>query len=456
MSSPPPLTPSDLDEVVRRHVDAVDAIDVHTHLLPPSHGKQLLFGIDELLTYHYLVAELFMVMPLSLTEEDSVRSPGENPSPEEFFAWKKEAQAELIFEELFVKRSPLSEACRGVITTLTKLGLGEQLRSAAQQGTPGKRLSALRAWFAEQDPEVYLEKVFRLAGLKYAVMTNIPFDPEEAKHWFPSAGSEAPPPIPSRLKPALRVDPLFAGSWSAICVALRAASYEETIEGCYKYIKDWVQRMRPVYLMASTPPGFKFSPIASTGTKRDATSTPIPSSQDLLTQVVMRVAQEEKLPIAIKVGAVRKANPALVMAGDAVEVADLSFLYEFCKAYPTVKFLVTVLSTCNQHELCVIARKFGNLHVYGCWWFCNNPSIIDQTTRMRLEMLGTAFTCQHSDARVLDQLVYKWRHSRDAISPVLVDQYRKLLASGWEVHENDVQRDVHLLFGGAYEAFMAK
>ena len=62
-----------------------------------------------------------------------------------------------------------------------------------------------------------------------------------------------------------------------------------------------------------------------------------------------------------------------------------------------------MLSVDNQHELCVLARKFGNLHVYGCWWFCNNPSIIEQTTRMRLEMLGTAFTCQHSDARVLEQ-----------------------------------------------------
>ena len=35
-----------------------------------------------------------------------------------------------------------------------------------------------------------------------------------------------------------------------------------------------------------------------------------------------------------------------------------------------------VLSVENQHELAVLARKFGNLHVYGCWWFCNTPSII--------------------------------------------------------------------------------
>lgn len=75
---------------------------------------------------------------------------------------------------------------------------------------------------------------------------------------------------------------------------------------------------------------------------------------------------------------------------------------------------------------------------------------------MRLEMLGTAFTAQHSDARVLDQLLYKWRHSRDVIGPVLAAQYRKLLGAGWKVSEADVKRDVELIFGGAYEAFLAK
>jgi len=75
---------------------------------------------------------------------------------------------------------------------------------------------------------------------------------------------------------------------------------------------------------------------------------------------------------------------------------------------------------------------------------------------MRLEMLGTAFTSQHSDARVLDQLLYKWTHSRAAIAPVLIEQYRKLAAAGWSLTKEDVQRDVAMLFGGSFEAFLAK
>jgi hypothetical protein len=34
-------------------------IDVHTHLFAPVFGSLGLWGIDELLTYHYLEAELF-------------------------------------------------------------------------------------------------------------------------------------------------------------------------------------------------------------------------------------------------------------------------------------------------------------------------------------------------------------------------------------------------------------
>jgi hypothetical protein len=52
----------------------------------------------------------------------------------------------------------------------------------------------------------------------------------------------------------------------------------------------------------------------------------------------------------------------------------------------------------------VLANKFRNLHLYGCWWYCNTPSIIKEVTAMRLEMLGLAFTAQHSDARVLEQV----------------------------------------------------
>jgi hypothetical protein len=72
---------------------------------------------------------------------------------------------------------------------------------------------------------------------------------------------------------------------------------------------------------------------------------------------------------------------------------------------------------------------------------------------MRLELLGLSFTPQHSDARVLDQIVYKWQHSRRLIAKVLVDTYSDLAQTGWQVSRAEIQRDVQDLFGGAFDRF---
>ena len=40
-----------IDDIVVSEVASALVIDIHTHLLPPSHGPLCLWGIDELLTY---------------------------------------------------------------------------------------------------------------------------------------------------------------------------------------------------------------------------------------------------------------------------------------------------------------------------------------------------------------------------------------------------------------------
>jgi len=79
--------------------------------------------------------------------------------------------------------------------------------------------------------------------------------------------------------------------------------------------------------------------------------------------------------------------------------------------------------------------------------------VIDEITRLRLELLGLSFTPQHSDARVLDQLIYKWTHFRRILARVLTDQYAHLRATGWEPTVDEIQRDVSDLLGGAFLRF---
>jgi hypothetical protein len=58
-----------LEETIKYYVNTTPAIDLHTHLFPSSHENLFLYGIDELLTYHYLVAEYFQTASVDMTPE---------------------------------------------------------------------------------------------------------------------------------------------------------------------------------------------------------------------------------------------------------------------------------------------------------------------------------------------------------------------------------------------------
>jgi hypothetical protein len=147
-------------------------------------------------------------------------------------------------------------------------------------------------------------------------------------------------------------------------------------------------------------------------------------------------------------------NRKLREAGDALGRADVTAIERLCADYPEVRFLVTFLSRENQHELCVTARKFSNLMPFGCWWFLNNPSIVSEITRERFELLGQSFIPQHSDARVLEQLIYKWKHARRQIGDALSVSYEQLLQNGRAVTREEIARDLTRLFSGNFNEWI--
>jgi len=173
----------------------------------------------------------------------------------------------------------------------------------------------------------------------------------------------------------------------------------------------------------------------------------------LVDECIVPVAAEHNVPFALMIGVKRAVNPALKLAGDGVARADVGAVERLCARHPKNKFMVTMLSRENQHDLCVAARKFPNLFVFGCWWFLNNPSLIEELTRMRIELLGLGVAPQHSDARVLEQVIYKWEHSRAIVAKVLEEKYCDLLAAGWRVDNAEIARDVARLFGGNFWEF---
>src|SRR5713226_4569095 len=91
--------PSAVEEVLA----STPFIDIHTHLYSPAFGKLGLWGIDELLTYHYLEAEFFR---------------SSSTTPEQYWKLSKRERADAIWRALFVDNSPISEATLGIIAVL--------------------------------------------------------------------------------------------------------------------------------------------------------------------------------------------------------------------------------------------------------------------------------------------------------------------------------------------------
>jgi hypothetical protein len=408
---------SELRARVESVVSSTPVMDMHTHLFPTEFNELCLYGIDELLTYHYLTAETLRSARIS---EDR------------FWQLSKTDQADLVWQTLFVENSPASEAARGIISVLDAFGLD----------TRAENLSEARAFFSSRRLSEHIDHVFDIARVSGVVMTNDPLDEVEGEIW--NGDKDGDP----RFKSSMRLDRLL-NDWERTLgvlgrrdFAVNADLDAQTVTELRRFLDKWIERMNPVYMGVSLPADFKF---------------PFDDARDrLLREVVLPTAREHELALTLMIGVRRRVNPKLREAGDGVGKADVTALERLCAEYSDVKFLATFLSRENQHELCVAARKFNNLMPFGCWWFLNNPSIVSEITRERLELLGTSFIPQHSDARVLEQLIYKWKHARKEIANALYDAYERLLSSGRAVTAEEISRDVARMFAGNFSDWIRR
>src|SRR5262245_62175827 len=218
---------------VEKAVATTPVYDIHTHLYDAAFGDLLLWGIDDLLVYHYLVSESFRYLDMPY---------------EAFWALSKTAQADVIWDALFVKHSPISESCRGVLTTLQRLGLDVKKRD----------LKSVRKWFSNWDPADYISQCMEVANVRQICMTNYQFDDEESPVWENGFKRH------ERFVAALRIDPLLL-SWTQTAPKLAQWGYDvspeltdKTISEVRRFLADWSQRIDAQYLMISLPPQFAY------------------------------------------------------------------------------------------------------------------------------------------------------------------------------------------------------
>ena len=299
IQSRPSVLNADLATTVEEVVARTPVYDIHTHLFAPAFGNLMLWGIDELLIYHYMLSEAFRFLDVPY---------------EQFWALSQTEQTDIIWNELFIKHSPISEACRGVLTTLNLLGLDVNQRD----------LPALRQWFSKQQPEAYLDHCMSLARVKQIGMTNSPFDEPERVVWESGFKSD------SRFMSGLRIDPLLV-DWQNTAKQLHGWGYDvredlsgQTMSEVRRFLSDWSQRMNSQYVMVSLPPSFMY---------------PAPGELTrLIDEAVVPHCREHKMPFALMIGVKRGVNPNLKMAGDGLGQSNLMALQNLCSEYPTAAF----------------------------------------------------------------------------------------------------------------------
>ena len=371
-------------------INSTPIFDLHTHLFPPKHDGYFLLGFKNLLNYHYLIAELLTATNI----EASI-----------FYSYNDEKKASIIWNELFEKRTPVSEACAGVLSILKELNIDINNKN-------------FLSICDEYDNKIQSDKnILDLSNVSSLVMTNNPFDLDE---WSLFNTNDWDKKI---YLASLRLDDLIL-------------DYEETL----KKAKDQTSNQENTIVAYLEKCYFQSNPVYAAISLNLETFHTI--FDDPLWKDILVWLENKNLPLSLMLGVKRAVNKDFGLAGDGIGDINLKELSNLCNLFPKNKFLVTCLSLNDQHELTVLARKHPNLRIFGFWWFMNQPTIIKQILKMRIDMLGFSFIPQHSDARVSDQLIYKWSHFKKILHPILLEYYQDLLDKNFPISENILQRDI--------------
>ena len=391
------LSSDNISDKLLNIINNTPIFDLHTHLFPPQHEGYFLLGFKNLLNYHYLIAELLTATNINASI---------------FYSYNDEKKASLIWNELFEKRTPVSEACSGVLSILKELKIELNKKS-------------FLSICDEYDNKIQSDKkIFDLSNVSSLVMTNNPFDLDE---WSLFNNSDWDKKI---YLASLRLDDLIL-------------NYEET----FKKAKDQTSNQEKSTIIAYLEKCyFQSNPVYAAVSLNLATFNKI--LDDSMWRDILVWLENKNLPLSLMLGVRRAVNKDFGLAGDGIGDINLKELSTLCTSFPRNKFLVTCLSLNDQHELTVLARKHPNLRIFGFWWFMNQPTIIKQILKMRIDMLGFSFIPQHSDARVSDQLIYKWNHFKKILHPILLEYYQDLLDKNFPISENILQRDINNLLSG--------
>lgn len=374
-----------IDFYLEKFVFSTKVVDIHTHLFPSKFKSFYKTGIVDLLNYHYLTAELFASSKIS---------------PKRYYNLSEIEKAKIVWNQIFINQTPMSTSALGVLKVIQKHDINPN----------NLKFEELLKEFEEN--KLSENEIFEIAGIKKVVMTNNPFDKKELEIL---TNNKDPKYLVS-----IRLDDFFDYKKnSKIMHELKIKKIN-----IFTFLRQLIKKFKPKYFALSTN---NFEEL---------------NFKNYFDQI-MQIIEKYNVPLMLLVGVKRGVNPDYGLAGDGLGKPDFEKLEGILRKYRKNKFLVTCLDHADHFKTIVLARKFQNLNLFGFWWFTNQESIIKDILSLRIEMLNNNFIPQHSDARILDQLIYKWNDFKLYYTEVYSNKYKKLVESGYKIKADDLEKNVY-------------
>lgn len=329
-------------------------IDFHSHLYPETDIRYKA-GLIDLLNYHYFYGEYAKARKYS-SQEMGV-----------FLKMPAEDKAKLIWEYIFVhkRKDELSHAGLGVIEIINTLLPNKFSFSESRNEICENFQDVLSAY---KTPSI--EEIFNITGLSYTIGT---YEPGETL------------PTSPFIKGAVRID------------SCHETSYPDIDESAEYY-------------------------SLSCETHSDVFSTRMRNNKITLYSLMTHFYYEKKFTKFLKslidagkslwlmLGVARNINSFMGLGGDSIGLCDMRVVEMFAKKFPELNIKFSILDINQLNRAIVAERIFPNLSFQYPWWFNVNTIDVNMYLTKSREILGKRKSEIefYSDARVLEQLIYKY------------------------------------------------
>lgn len=385
------------------------AVDVRVFGEAPGLAHPGVPGIDALLTTPEILAEFFRRRAFRQRECGGEAAPAAEVDAS-ILSLAPGELADIVWRQLFVDHSPISEPCRVVLTTMGMFGLD----------VASGDLRVLREQYAAIPAEERLRKSLSLANVELVLHPVESMAVEEH-----CAGRTRHPAF----RPVLYLNELL-GDWRESARTLRLRGFglkakvdEFTPLELRRHLNGEIDRLLPVGLGFDWPEGGCEPGDAGVGR--------------LLRESVLPLCRERELPFFLGTGSAR--------------VDGLGLLW---RDFPEVRFLLFPGRESEFSAAVFAASRQRNLLLCGPDQPLSYPRVMEDYTGLRLENLGSGFHACHSGADAVEEMVGCWAHQRWVLGRALIRHYGDLWRTGWTYSGDDVRQTVSALLSGNVRGFL--